>query len=80
MIYTIVIVEMETTAPTGTPTITEPLWKLPFPGQQECRGKFSQGFSNETATYFVFEAKHFHGFIVPPMFRTTSIKRLTFIC
>lgn len=65
MIYTLVTVEMETTAPTGTSTITEPLWKLPIPGQQESRGKISQGFSNETATYFVIEAKHFHGFIVP---------------
>ena len=65
MIYTLVTVEMETTAPTGTSTNTEPLWKLPIPGQQESRGKISQGFSNETATYFVIEAKHFHGFIVP---------------
>jgi len=65
MIYTLVTVETETTAPTGTPDITEPLWKLPFPGQQEYRCKISQGFSNETATYFVVEAKQFHGFIVP---------------
>ena len=65
MIYTFVTVEMETTAPTGTPKVTEPLWKVPIPGQQEYRGRFSQGFSNETATYFVVEAKHFHAFTVP---------------
>ena len=53
MIYTFVTVEMETTTQTGTPKITEPLWKVSVPVKQECRGRFFQGFSNETATYFI---------------------------
>jgi len=51
MIYTFFAAEMEATAQHGAPT--EPIWKLPFPGQQDFRGNLSQGLSNETATYFV---------------------------
>jgi hypothetical protein len=41
MIYTFVTVEMENTALTGAPKSTEPLWKVPIPGQQECCGRLS---------------------------------------
>jgi len=53
MIYTFFAAEMGATAQHGAPNITVPLWKLPFPGQQNFRSNLSQGLSNETATYFV---------------------------
>ena len=64
MIYNLNIVEMGVHPP-GAPNITEPLWKLPFPAGPEFCSPLSQGFSNETATYFVVKAKHFYRLVIP---------------
>jgi len=65
MIYNLNIVEMEVHPPAGAPNITEPLWKLPFAAGPRFCGDLSQGFSNETATYFVVKAKHFYRLVIP---------------
>ena len=66
MIYSFVILEgVEVTPPTLVPQITEPRWKLPFTGTRTDRGALSEGFSNETATYFVVKARNIYGLIVP---------------
>jgi hypothetical protein len=66
MIYSFVTLEgVAVTPPTFVPQITEPRWKLPFTGTRTDRGALSEGFSNETATYFVVKAKNIHALIVP---------------
>ena len=66
MIYSFVTLEgVEVTPPTFVPRVIEPRWKLPFSGTRTDRGALSEGFSNETATYFVVRARNIHGLIVP---------------
>jgi hypothetical protein len=66
MIYDFVTLEgVGISPPTFVPQITEPRWKLPFAGTRTDRGALSEGFSNETATYFVVEARNIRGLIIP---------------
>jgi len=66
MIYSYVTLEgVQVTPPIFVPQNTEPRRKLPFTGTRTDRGALSEGFSNETATYFVVKAKNMHGLIVP---------------
>ncbi|KIM39062.1 hypothetical protein M413DRAFT_235340 [Hebeloma cylindrosporum] len=66
LIYSFVIAgRVEVAAPVVVPHVTEPLWKLPFPGTRTDRGALSQGLINETAMYFVVKAKNMHGLIIP---------------
>ncbi|KIM49832.1 hypothetical protein M413DRAFT_438950 [Hebeloma cylindrosporum] len=66
LIYSFLIAgRVEVAPPIVFPHVTEPLWKLPFPGTPTDRGALSQGLINETATDFVVKAKNMHGLIVP---------------
>ena len=67
MIYSFVILDgVEDTPPTFAPHITEPHWRVPFAGTRTDLGGLSEGFSNETATYFVVKAENsIYGLIVP---------------
>ena len=66
MIYSFNTVEgMDTTAPTLTSDVTEPLWKIPFSGTRTNLGGLSEGISDETASYFVVKAKTLHSLLIP---------------
>ena len=66
MIYNFDTVEgMDTTAPTLTSDVTEPLWKMPFPEARTNRGGLSEGISDEIASYFVVKAKTLYSLLVP---------------
>jgi ferredoxin len=66
MLYSFAVLEgVEFIPPTFAPHITEPRWKLSFAGTRTDRGALSKGLSNETATYFVVEARNIHGLIIP---------------
>jgi hypothetical protein len=66
MIYDFVTLEgVGVSPPTLVPQITEPRWKLPFARTRTDRGALYEGFSNETATYFVVKARNIHGLIIP---------------
>jgi hypothetical protein len=62
---------MDVTAPTVTSFVTEPLWKIPFPGTRTDRGGLSAGLSNENASYFVVKAKSLYSLLVPHHVRET---------
>lgn len=65
MIYSFVTLKgVEATPPTFVPQITEPCWKLPFAGTRTDCGELSEGFSSETATYFVVKTKNIHVLIL----------------
>ena len=66
MIYSFKPIEgMDTTAPTLTSDVTEPLWKIPLPGTRTNSGGLSEGISDETASYFVVKAKTLYSLLVP---------------
>ena len=66
MIYSFDTVEgMDTTAPTLTSDVTEPLWKMPFPEARTNRGGLSEGISDEIASYFVVKAKTLYNLLIP---------------
>ena len=66
MIYSFKTVEgMDTTAPTLTSDVTEPLWKIPFPEARTNRSGLSEGISDEIASYFVVKAKTLYNLLIP---------------
>ena len=72
MIFSFKTIErMDITAPTLTSSVTEPLWKIPFPGTRTDRGGLSVGLSDENASYFVVKAKSLYSLLVPHHVRET---------
>ena len=66
MIYSFKTVEgMDTTTPTLTSDVTEPLWKMPFPQTRTNHSGLSEGVSDETASYFGVKAKTSYSFLIP---------------
>jgi len=66
MMYSLATLEgVEVNPRTFIPQITEPHWKLPFAATRTDRPLLSQGFSNESATYFLVKGRNIYALIVP---------------